>query len=91
MQPSGLKCIVLIILAFLKFQKLFSLQIYVVCSILLFSISKFNEEYDSVYRVYMLPYLLPLAHIGLTGSVYCTLSMTTERFLAVYYPFLRFR
>ncbi|TRY71961.1 hypothetical protein TCAL_14087 [Tigriopus californicus] len=65
--------------------------IYVVCSILLFSISKFNETYDQVYRVYMLPYLLPLAHVGLMGSVYCTLAMTVERFITVCHPFWRRR
>jgi hypothetical protein len=63
----------------------------VVCSILLFSISKFNEEYDHVYRVHMLPYLLPLAHVGLMGSVYCTVAIAIERYLAVTYPFLPHR
>lgn len=67
------------------------LQIYVVCSMLLFSLPKFNEEYDVVYRVYSLPYMLPIAHIGLMGSVYCTLALTVERFLAVCYPFLKHR
>lgn len=62
---------------------------YVVCSLLVFCLPKFNEEYDMVYRIYMLPVLLPLAHVGLMGSVYCTLALTVERFLAVCYPFLK--
>ena len=64
---------------------------YVVCSVLLFSLSKFIEEYDVVYRIYLLPYLLPMAHVGLMGSVYSTLAMTIERFLAVCHPFLKHR
>ena len=69
----------------------FPFQMYVVCSVLLFSLSKFIEEYDLVYRIYLLPYLLPMAHVGLMGSVYCTLALTIERFLAVCYPFLKHR
>lgn len=69
----------------------FLFQMYVVCSVLLFSLSKFIEEYDLVYRIYLLPYLLPMAHVGLMGSVYCTLALTIERFLAVCYPFLKHR
>ena len=63
-------------------------QVYVVCSILLFSMPKFNEEYGSSYRVLVLPYMFPLAYIGLMGSVYCTIAIAVERYLAVTYPFL---
>jgi hypothetical protein len=34
----------------------------------------------------MLPYLLPAAHIGLVGSIYCTLALTVERYIAVCHP-----
>ncbi len=57
----------------------------------MFSVPKFSLLYDTVYRFYLLPFLLPLAHISLMGSVYCTLALTIERFLAVYYPFLPHR
>ena len=49
---------------------------------------KFNEEYGSSYRVLVLPYMFPLAYIGLMGSVYCTIAIAVERYLAVTYPFL---
>ena len=65
-----------------------SFQVYVVCSILLFSMPKFNEAYDSTFRVLVLPYIFPLAYIGLMGSVYCTIAIAVERYLAVTYPFL---
>ena len=59
-----------------------------VCSILLFSVPKFNEEYYNTYRVIILPYIFPMAYIGLMGSEYCTVAIAVERFLAVTYPFL---
>jgi hypothetical protein len=39
----------------------------------------------------MLPYLLPAAHIGLMGSIYCTLALTVERYIAVCHPFVSHR
>ena len=66
-----------------------SFQVYVVCSVLLFSVPKFSEEYDNgAVRVLALPYIFPLAYIGLMGSVYCTIAIAVERYLAVTYPFL---
>ena len=69
----------------------FFLQMYVICSVMLFSLSKFIDDYNVKYRIYLLPFLLPLAHIGLMGSVYSTLALTIERFLAVCHPFLKHR
>ena len=64
------------------------LQIYVVCSIHLFSLAKFWPEYDELSRTPSLPVLIPVAQISLMGSVYCTIALALERFLAVCYPFL---
>lgn len=64
------------------------MQIYVVCSIHLFSLNKFWSRYDQLVRLPSLPYMLPVAQIGLMGSVYCTIALALERFLAVCYPFL---
>ena len=74
-----------------KLQKCFisfCFQIYVACSIHLFSLAKFWPSYDQLARIPSLPYLIPIAQIGLMGSVYCTVALAVERFLAVCYPFL---
>eukprot|EP00093_Oithona_nana_P010296 10296.XXX_11224_14252_1 [CDS] Oithona nana genome sequencing. len=63
-------------------------MIYVACSIHLFSLAKFWPSYDQLARTPTLPYVIPIAQIGLMGSVYCTVALAIERFLAVYYPFL---
>ncbi len=63
-------------------------QIYVACSIHLFSLAKFWPSYDQAARVPSLPIVIPIAQIGLMGSVYCTVALALERFLAVCYPFL---
>ena len=39
-------------------------------------------------RIPSLPVVIPVAQIGLMGSVYCTVALALERFLAVCYPFL---
>ena len=76
-------------LADLKYQQYtFFLQIYVACSIHLFSMAKFWPPYDQLARIPSLPYVIPIAQIGLMGSVYCTVALAVERFLAVCYPFL---
>ena len=46
-----------------------------------------NKQLDT-YRVLILPYIFPMAYIGLMGSEYCTIAIAVERFLAVTYPFL---
>ncbi len=67
------------------------IQVYVICSILLFAVPKFSEEFDRVHRILILPYALPIAHVGLMGSVLCTVAIAVERFIAVHYPFLPHR
>lgn len=54
----------------------------------MFALPKFCEEYNQLLRVPSLPYVIPIAQIGLMGSVYCTIALALERFLAVCYPFL---
>ena len=61
------------------------------CSVHLFSLRIFWPVYDPLARVPSLPYVIPIAQIGLMGSVYCTVALALERFFAVCYPFLHRR
>ena len=64
------------------------LQVYVACSIHLFSLHNFWPEYAQAFLIPSQPLVIPVAQIGLMGSVYCTMALTIERYLAVCYPFL---
>lgn len=55
---------------------------------MIFSLPKFSDQYANVYLTYLLPYILPVAHVGLMGSTYSTLVLGIERYLAVCHPFL---
>lgn len=64
--------------------------IYIVAMILVFSIKEFSDDYsDSGVYFYLLPYVLPLAQIGMTGSIYFTMAITLERYVTVCHPFYR--
>nr|XP_040568983.1 uncharacterized protein LOC121118465 [Lepeophtheirus salmonis] len=58
---------------------------------LIYCIPKFSTTYKNSYRLHLLPWTLPLAHISLMGSVYCTVAITIERFITVCYPFTAHR
>ena len=67
--------------------------LFLICTLIVFSIPKFYQDYDymnfprgSVFFVQ--PYLLPLAEIGLTGSIYFTIAISIERYLVICRPFL---
>ena len=61
---------------------------YIIFSFLLFSFPSMIKGYDdSAFYNYLLPVILPLNHIVLTGSVYSKLSITIERYLIVCHPF----
>ena len=68
--------------------KSINFQIYVVCSIHLFGVSKFFPDYDQLIRIRSLPVVIPIAQTSLMGSIYCTVAMALERFFAVCHPFL---
>lgn len=65
--------------------------VYITASILIFSIPQFSSEYkDSGIYFYILPWVLPMAQVGLTGSIYFTMAITVERYVTVCHPFYRY-
>ena len=71
------------------FRGIFMSQIYVACSIHIYSLVKLWPSYDQWLRKRSMPIVLPVAYTALMGSVYCTVALAIERCLAVRYPFLR--
>lgn len=64
--------------------------LYILASILLFSIPQFNVNYrQSAFYNYILPWTLPLAQVSITGSIYFTMAITVERYVCVCWPFYR--
>lgn len=62
--------------------------IYISLCILLFAIPQIFEGYKiHGYYFYIAPKAVPLIQVVLTGSVYCTFSISLERYLTVCYPF----
>ena len=64
-----------------------SFQIYLITTLLVFSLPKFSETYRDLYWTHILPFILPVAHVGLMGSTYSTLALAVERYVAVCHPF----
>ena len=62
-------------------------QVYLVTTLSVFSLPKFNRTYRENIWTYILPFLLPMAHVGLMGSTYSTLALAVERYIAVCHPF----
>lgn len=64
--------------------------IYIIANILIFTIPLFSDNYlTSGTYYYVMPWALPIAQIGMTGSIYFTMAMTAERYLTVCHPFYR--
>ena len=51
----------------------------------------FSEWYMNQVNVYIMPIGYGLAHIGRVGSVFITVSVTIERYLAIVHPLQHFR
>ena len=68
-------------------------SMFILSVIFVFAFPKFYNDYDytrfpkgSMFCIQ--PYILPLAEIGLTGSIYFTIAISVERYLVICRPFL---
>lgn len=62
--------------------------IYIALCILVFAVPELFESYlEHGYHFHVVPMAIPLIQIALTGSVYCTVGISVERYLTVCHPF----
>jgi hypothetical protein len=47
--------------------------------------------FSGPYQTLTLPYILPIAHIGMVGSIYSSLALSIERYAAVVHPFAKYK
>ncbi len=65
-------------------------QAYIAVSAFIFSLPQFAPGFNATLAyTHALPFVLPLAQIGLTGSIYLTCAITLERYFTVCHPFYR--
>ena len=76
-----------------SFHNLLSIydMMYLMTSVYLFAIPSLCQDMIGTYYVVSLPVVLPLAHIGLVGSMINTLALSLEKYLAMVHPFTRYR
>ena len=51
----------------------------------------FIGGYTLNVKLFILPYMLPIIHIALLGSIYSTVALAAERYITICHPFLRYR
>lgn len=55
-------------------------------NLLVFCLPVLSNEYKDGVAPYIIPYILPMAQIALTGSIYSTLAVAIERYVSVCHP-----
>jgi len=63
---------------------------YICMALMVFCFPKFSTSYKENIWPYLTPWLIPTLHMSLTGSIYCTVGMTLERYFVICRPFYRF-
>ena len=56
---------------------------YICMSLLTFSLNKFSMSYQEHAWGYIVPWSIPILQISLTGSIYCTMAITLERYFVI--------
>ena len=56
---------------------------------MIFGVKKFSKRYADGPWYILVPWAIPVIQISLTGSIYCTMAITLERYLVVCRPFYR--
>ena len=64
---------------------------YLMTSVYLFAIPSLCQDMIGTYYVVSLPVVLPLAHVGLVRSIFSTLALSLEKYLAMVRLFTRYR
>ena len=52
---------------------------------------EFDPGYTGRVKIYLMPYLIPLIHVALVGSIWSTVALAIERYVTVCHPFVRYR
>jgi hypothetical protein len=62
--------------------------IYILLCIIAFTVPEIFKDYKTEgYHFYIAPSCIPMMQVALTGSVYCTVCISLERYLTVCHPF----
>ena len=73
---------------------LLTLTIYdllqIIFSIICFALPQLSLSYRNNIFIYVIPFMIPLAQITLSGSSFTTVTLTIERYISLCAPYLRY-
>ena len=59
-------------------------------SIICFALPQLSASYRNHIFIYIIPFMIPLAQISLSGSSFTTVTLTIERYISLCAPYLRY-